>query len=64
MSPHSDRTRLIADVVTGKLDVRETATQLPDEVADAEPLEETDELLDEAEAMEEDLEGMAGEVEE
>ena len=26
------RTRLIADVVTGKLDVREAAAQLPDEV--------------------------------
>ena len=25
------RTRLVADVVTGKLDVREAATQLPDE---------------------------------
>ena len=25
------RTRLIADVVTGKLDVREAAAQLPDE---------------------------------
>ena len=27
------RTRLIADVVTGKLDVREAAAQLPDEAA-------------------------------
>ena len=26
------RTRLIADVVTGKLDVREAAAQLPDEI--------------------------------
>ena len=26
------RTRLVADVVTGKLDVREAATRLPDEV--------------------------------
>jgi type I restriction enzyme S subunit len=26
------RTRLVADVVTGKLDVREAAAQLPDEV--------------------------------
>lgn len=38
------RTRLIADVVTGKLDVREAATQLPDEPADA--AEEGDEPLD------------------
>lgn len=28
---HEYRTRLIADVVTGKLDVREAATRLPDE---------------------------------
>jgi type I restriction enzyme, S subunit len=36
------RTRLIADVVTGKLDVREAAARLPDEIADEpEPLDET-----------------------
>ena len=29
------RTRLIADVVTGKLDVREAAARLPDEPEDA-----------------------------
>lgn len=46
------RTRLVADVVTGKLDVREAATQLPDEVlpniADA-PIDSIDdaELTDE-----------------
>ena len=34
------RTRLIADVVTGKLDVREAAAQLPEEVDEAEPIEE------------------------
>jgi len=34
------RTRLIADVVTGKLDVREAAAQLPDEVEEPEPLDE------------------------
>ncbi len=34
------RTRLIADVVTGKLDVREAAAQLPDEGDDREPVEE------------------------
>ena len=28
------RTRLIADVVTGKVDVREAAVQLPDETDD------------------------------
>ena len=34
------RTRLIADVVTGKLDVREAALLLPDEVKEPEPLDE------------------------
>jgi type I restriction enzyme S subunit len=34
------RTRLIADVVTGKLDVREVAARLPNEVEEQEPLEE------------------------
>jgi len=36
------RTRLIADVVTGKLDVREAAARLPDEVEEPEPLDETE----------------------
>jgi type I restriction enzyme S subunit len=59
-----DRTRLIADVVTGKLDVREAAARLPDEVEEPEPLDEIeaagdvddtgvgegDEVPDEAEA--------------
>lgn len=40
------RTRLIADVVTGKLDVREASATLPDEL-EAEMLGEEDELLDE-----------------
>jgi type I restriction enzyme S subunit len=34
------RTRLIADVVTGKLDVREAAARLPDEIDEPEPLDE------------------------
>ena len=34
------RTRLIADVVTGKLDVREAAALLPDEAEEPEPLDE------------------------
>jgi type I restriction enzyme S subunit len=47
------RTRLVADVVTGKLDVREAAARLQDEeIADAEPdvteLDETDDQLVEA----------------
>ena len=39
------RTRLITDVVTGKLDVREVATGLPDEVEELEPLDEADTLI-------------------
>ena len=39
------RTRLIADVVTGKLDVREAAARLPDEDEEPEPLDETDTLI-------------------
>lgn len=34
------RTRLIADVVTGKLDVRDAAAQLPEEQKELEPIEE------------------------
>ncbi len=34
------RTRLIADVVTGKLDVREAAARLPDEFEEPEPIDE------------------------
>lgn len=49
------RTRLIADVVTGKLDVREAAAQLPDEI---EELESFDEIDDSAEI--EDLDAVAG----
>jgi len=38
------RTRLISDVVTGKLDVREAAARLPDEAQDPEPLDDGDVL--------------------
>ena len=38
-------TRLIADVVTGKLDVRESAAQLPDEVEELEPLDEAEVII-------------------
>ena len=38
--------RLIADVVTGKFDVREAAARLPDEVEELEPLDEADALID------------------
>ena len=46
------RTRLIADVVTGKLDVREAAAQLPDEPDDQDQLQENGPLGD---GMDEDL---------
>lgn len=36
------RTRLIADVVTGKLDVREAAGRLPDEIEELEPFVDTE----------------------
>lgn len=55
------RTRLVADVVTGKLDVREAAAKLPDE-----PPEEEAEPLDEDEGAaggEADLEAVSEEVE-
>ncbi len=42
------RTRLIADVVTGKLDVRDAAEQLPDEPDDEEPIDEGRALADDA----------------
>jgi type I restriction enzyme, S subunit len=36
------RTRLVADVVTGKLDVREAAARLPEEIEEPEPLEQAE----------------------
>ena len=50
------RTRLIADVVTGKLDVREAAAGLPD-------LEEPAESLEEVTDLEEELDDIEGEGE-
>lgn len=47
------RTRLVADVVTGKLDVREAASRLPDE-ARLEPVEDDAELGDEPEPADEE----------
>ncbi len=44
---HEYRTRLIADVVTGKLDVREAAARLPEEVEESEPLDEGEDQLEE-----------------
>ena len=49
------RTRLIADVVTGKLDVREAARRIPDETEEIEPdmesIEAIEEELQESETM-------------
>jgi type I restriction enzyme S subunit len=50
------RIRLIADVVTGKLDVREAAARLPDEVEQPEPLDELEVERDD-ESTADDLEG-------
>ena len=47
------RTRLVADVVTGKLDVREAAARLPDEVAPDRAGDDTDLSLDHEAADEE-----------
>ena len=42
---HEYRTRLIADVVTGKLDVREAAAALPDEPGESNETDDLDEFL-------------------
>jgi len=58
------RTRLIADVVTGKLDVRKAAASLPDEVGEPESLDDVDALSEgelSAEGVDTDVE--TGEVE-
>jgi len=47
------RTRLVADVVTGKLDVREAAARLPDE-APADSIEDDSDLSDEPDAADEE----------
>lgn len=48
------RMRLIADAVTGKLDVRDAATRLPDEIAESEPLDQID--IEPSGDLEDDLE--------
>jgi len=50
---HEYRTRLIADVITGKLDVREAAARLPDEPEEPEAIEEAEDLAE----IDEELEG-------
>ncbi len=58
------RVRLVADLVTGKLDVREAAVELPDEVEDPEPLDDPEALAEGDESGDEaDLGTTAGEAE-
>ncbi|CAG4927368.1 restriction endonuclease subunit S [Acidithrix sp. C25] len=59
------RTRLIADVVTGKLDIREAAARLPDEQIESELLDEenTPMVDDEFEGSDDDLNTELEEVE-
>ena len=51
------RTRLIADVVTGKLDVREAAAHLPKEAEDDEPIDEDGLVLDNEDEWPFDVDG-------
>jgi hypothetical protein len=57
------RTRLTADVVTGKLDVREAAAKLPEEPEEPEPLAEAETLESDEEGEGVDLETAAEEAE-
>lgn len=58
------RTRLIADVVTGKLDVRTAAAKLPDETAESESRDDAEAPVEDDEAVEADhLDEMAEETE-
>ena len=56
-------TCLIADVVTGKLDVREAAAGLPDEVKEPERFDETSALIDGEEEPSDDLDAVPEEAE-
>jgi type I restriction enzyme S subunit len=47
--------RMITDVVTGKIDVREAAARLPAETEDQEPLDETESINDAEDNMVDDL---------
>jgi type I restriction enzyme S subunit len=47
------RTRLIADVVTGRVDVREAAAKLPEKSEEPEPFEEVEEVMEGTEIAEE-----------
>ena len=54
------RTRLIADVVTGKVDMRAAAQGLPDEVEEMEPLDEVEAMGDTGEENTDDLDAARG----
>jgi type I restriction enzyme S subunit len=56
------RTRLIDDVVTGKLDVREAAARLSEEIEEPEPLDES-EAANDAEEAADDLDAAPEEAE-
>jgi type I restriction enzyme S subunit len=60
---HEYRTGLIADVVTGKLDVREAASDLPEEPEEPEPFEEREAPLDGDESPIADLDAILEEAE-
>ena len=58
------RIRLIADVVTGKLDVREVAANLPEEADEPEPLDDVEALVEGGEDIEDtDLDAVPEEAE-
>jgi type I restriction enzyme S subunit len=48
------QTRLVVDVVTGKLDVREAAARLPSETEEAEPLDEAADLMETEDTADDD----------
>jgi type I restriction enzyme S subunit len=54
---HEYRTRLIGDVVTGKLDVREAAEQLPDKEQELQLVDELDDTNETEEDTLDDLDG-------
>lgn len=56
------RTRLIADVVTGKLDVRAAAARLPDESEEPEAADEAEDLTDADDEPTGDLDEVAEEA--
>jgi type I restriction enzyme S subunit len=53
--PTCAQTRLVADVVTGKLDVREVAARLPKEAAPDDATEADADLTDEIEIADEEV---------